>query len=126
MECDITFTELLDRGWRRSGCYIYKPEMETTCCPAYTIRLRAKDFIPSKEQRRVSRRMQRCDITSSLRLFGLRKFYSKYIIAPFPVFVPLFSSFQICLNELSGNMWVPSYLKMGGLNPYQTSSLFCF
>lgn len=53
------YQDLLDRGWRRSGCYLYKPEMETTCCPAYTIRLRAKDFIPSKEQLRVSRRMQR-------------------------------------------------------------------
>lgn len=53
------YQDLLDRGWRRSGCYLYKPEMEMTCCPAYTIRLRAKDFIPSKEQLRVSRKMQR-------------------------------------------------------------------
>ncbi|XAR71936.1 Arginyltransferase [Bertholletia excelsa] len=50
---------LLDRGWRRSGCYLYKPEMERTCCPSYTIRLRASDFIPSKEQTRVSKRMER-------------------------------------------------------------------
>ncbi|XP_057431747.1 arginyl-tRNA--protein transferase 2-like [Lotus japonicus] len=53
------YQALLDRGWRRSGCYIYKPEMERTCCPSYTIRLKASDFIPSKEQLRVSRRMQR-------------------------------------------------------------------
>ncbi|KAH8501428.1 hypothetical protein H0E87_016288 [Populus deltoides] len=33
--------------------------MEKTCCPSYTIRLRAGDFVPSKEQQRVSRRMQR-------------------------------------------------------------------
>ncbi|KAI4306814.1 hypothetical protein L6164_030059 [Bauhinia variegata] len=50
---------LLDRGWRRSGCFLYKPEMERTCCPSYTIRLKASDFVPSKEQQRVSRRMQR-------------------------------------------------------------------
>ncbi|KAL2940632.1 Arginyl-tRNA--protein transferase 1 [Bienertia sinuspersici] len=56
---DVTFTDLLDRGWRRSGCFLYKPEMETTCCPAYTIRLRADAFLPSKEQIRVSKRMQR-------------------------------------------------------------------
>ena len=30
---------LIDRGWRRSGTYIYKPVMEKTCCPLYTIRL---------------------------------------------------------------------------------------
>ncbi|KAM1020227.1 hypothetical protein ACFX13_042228 [Malus domestica] len=53
------YQDLLDRGWRRSGCFLYKPEMERTCCPAYTIRLRVDDFVPSKEQVRVSRRMQR-------------------------------------------------------------------
>ncbi|KAG6665886.1 arginyl-tRNA--protein transferase 2-like isoform X2 [Carya illinoinensis] len=53
------YQDLLDRGWRRSGSFLYKPEMERTCCPSYTIRLRAADFIPSKEQLRVSRRMQR-------------------------------------------------------------------
>ncbi|CAN0909735.1 Arginyl-tRNA--protein transferase 1 [Linum grandiflorum] len=51
--------DLLDQGWRRSGCFLYKPEMERTCCPSYTIRLRANDFVPSKEQQRVSRRLQR-------------------------------------------------------------------
>ncbi|XP_068329451.1 arginyl-tRNA--protein transferase 2-like [Pyrus communis] len=53
------YQDLLDRGWRRSGCFLYKPEMERTCCPAYTIRLRVGDFVPSKEQIRVSGRMQR-------------------------------------------------------------------
>ncbi|GKV28312.1 hypothetical protein SLEP1_g37382 [Rubroshorea leprosula] len=53
------YQDLLDRGWRRSGCFLYKPEMETTCCPSFTIRLKASDFVPSKEQNRVYRRMQR-------------------------------------------------------------------
>ncbi|KAB5544353.1 hypothetical protein DKX38_012465 [Salix brachista] len=53
------YQDLLDRGWRRAGSVLYKPEMEKTCCPSYTIRLRASDFVPSKEQQRVSRRMQR-------------------------------------------------------------------
>ncbi|XWS07651.1 hypothetical protein CRYUN_Cryun41cG0007700 [Craigia yunnanensis] len=53
------YQDLLDRGWRRSGCFLYKPEMERTCCPSYTIRLKASDFVPSKEQLRVYRRMQR-------------------------------------------------------------------
>ncbi|KAL0452741.1 UNVERIFIED_CONTAM: Arginyl-tRNA--protein transferase 1 [Sesamum latifolium] len=53
------YQALLDRGWRRSGCFLYKPDMEKTCCPSYTIRLKASDFVPSKEQSRVSKRMQR-------------------------------------------------------------------
>ncbi|KAI3988908.1 hypothetical protein MKX01_016479 [Papaver californicum] len=53
------YQDLLDRGWRRSGCFLYKPEMDKTCCPAYTIRLKADDFVASKEQLRVSKRMQR-------------------------------------------------------------------
>lgn len=53
------YQALLDRGWRRSGCFLYKPEMDRTCCPAYTIRLKATDFICAKKQDRVLRRMQR-------------------------------------------------------------------
>ncbi|WOH11287.1 hypothetical protein DCAR_0830768 [Daucus carota subsp. sativus] len=53
------YQDLLDRGWRRSGCYLYRPEMDKTCCPQYTIRLKASDFVPSKEQQRVSKQMQR-------------------------------------------------------------------
>ncbi|GKE07564.1 arginyl-tRNA--protein transferase 2-like protein, partial [Tanacetum coccineum] len=53
------YQALLDRGWRRSGCFLYKPEMEKTCCPSYTIRMKAADFVPSKEQVRVSKRMHR-------------------------------------------------------------------
>ncbi|KAL8462967.1 hypothetical protein ACS0TY_033026 [Phlomoides rotata] len=53
------YQALLDRGWRRSGCFLYKPDMEKTCCPSYTIRLKAIDFVPSKEQVRVSKRIQR-------------------------------------------------------------------
>lgn len=39
--------ELLDRGWRRSGRYIYKPDM-ATCCPQYTIRLNSRLFVATK------------------------------------------------------------------------------
>lgn len=54
------FAALIDRGWRRSGSYLYKHEMDKTCCPPYTIRLNASDFVPTKEQQRVSRRLERC------------------------------------------------------------------
>ncbi|KAL1197010.1 Arginyl-tRNA--protein transferase 1 [Cardamine amara subsp. amara] len=53
------YQALIDRGWRRSGCYLYKHEMDKTCCPPYTIRLKATAFVPSKEQQRVSRRLER-------------------------------------------------------------------
>ncbi|KAK3407885.1 hypothetical protein EUGRSUZ_J00226 [Eucalyptus grandis] len=53
------YQDLLDRGWRRSGSFLYKPDMSTTCCPSYTIRLKAADFSPSKEQNRVRKQMER-------------------------------------------------------------------
>ncbi|KZV23817.1 arginyl-tRNA--protein transferase 1 [Dorcoceras hygrometricum] len=69
------YQALLDRGWRRSGCLLYKPEMDKTCCPSYTIRLKASNFLPSKEQIRVSKRMQRfldgkLEVKSSAELIG--------------------------------------------------------
>ncbi|BGO99091.1 Arginyl-tRNA--protein transferase 1 [Rhodotorula toruloides] len=48
-----TYKALLDRGWRRSGCYMYKPDMRNTCCPQYTISLDAGSFKPSRSQRQV-------------------------------------------------------------------------
>ncbi|XP_010423441.1 PREDICTED: arginyl-tRNA--protein transferase 1-like isoform X4 [Camelina sativa] len=53
------YQALIDRGWRRSGTYLYKHEMDKTCCPPYTIRLKASDFVPTKEQQRASRRLER-------------------------------------------------------------------
>ncbi|KMZ58059.1 hypothetical protein ZOSMA_7G00880 [Zostera marina] len=53
------YQELIDRGWRRSGKYVYKPNMENTCCPQYTIRLKADEFVASKEQVRVRKKMKR-------------------------------------------------------------------
>ena len=48
---------LVDRGWRRSGKYCYKPDMSKTCCPAYTIRCRVADFRLSKSQKKVLKTM---------------------------------------------------------------------
>lgn len=36
---------LMNRGWRRSGNYFYKPCMQVTCCPQYTIRLKVRTAI---------------------------------------------------------------------------------
>ncbi|KAK9796651.1 hypothetical protein WJX73_009773 [Symbiochloris irregularis] len=50
---------LMERGWRRSGCYVYHPLNHETCCPQYTIRMEAQAFQPTKEQRRVRRKFDR-------------------------------------------------------------------
>eukprot|EP00118_Oscarella_pearsei_P007208 m.34466 g.34466 ORF g.34466 m.34466 type:complete len:441 (+) comp31984_c0_seq14:808-2130(+) len=50
---------LMDRGWARSGKYVYKPRMKTVCCPAYIIRCEALDFSLSKSQKAVLKKMQR-------------------------------------------------------------------
>nr|XP_045005450.1 arginyl-tRNA--protein transferase 1 isoform X4 [Jaculus jaculus] len=51
------YQDLIDRGWRRSGKYVYKPVMNQTCCPQYTIRCRPLHFQPSKSQKKVLKKM---------------------------------------------------------------------
>ncbi|KAF6207860.1 hypothetical protein GE061_016309 [Apolygus lucorum] len=51
------YQELIDRGWRRSGQYCYKPKMTLTCCPLYTIRCEAMKFKSSKSQKKILKRM---------------------------------------------------------------------
>ncbi|XP_008217190.1 arginyl-tRNA--protein transferase 1 isoform X3 [Nasonia vitripennis] len=51
------YQSLIDRGWRRSGCYCYKPMMKRTCCPHYTIKCDALDFKLSKSQKKILKRM---------------------------------------------------------------------
>lgn len=53
------YQELLDQSWRRSGMFLYRPELEKSCCPAYTIRLKVDSFQKSKEHVRAMCRMQR-------------------------------------------------------------------
>lgn len=51
-----TYQGLIDRGWRRSGTYCYKPIMNVTCCPMYTIRSDTSAFVLSKSQKKVLKR----------------------------------------------------------------------
>jgi arginine-tRNA-protein transferase len=53
------YQELMLKGWRRSGTYLYKPTNFATCCPSYTIRLHVTKFQPTKKQRQVMRKMER-------------------------------------------------------------------
>ncbi|XP_012154419.1 arginyltransferase 1 isoform X3 [Megachile rotundata] len=51
------YQSLIDRGWRRCGSYCYKPTMDQTCCPMYTIKCEALQFKISKSQKKVLKRM---------------------------------------------------------------------
>ncbi|XP_066992523.2 arginyl-tRNA--protein transferase 1 isoform X2 [Anabrus simplex] len=53
------YQDLIDRGWRRSGRYCYKPTMNVTCCPMYTIKCSALEFKLSKSQKKVLKRFHR-------------------------------------------------------------------
>ncbi|XP_066976448.1 arginyl-tRNA--protein transferase 1 isoform X2 [Macrobrachium rosenbergii] len=53
------YQDLIDRGWRRSGKYCYKPTMNRTCCPLYTIRCDASEIRLTKGQKKVLKRVHR-------------------------------------------------------------------
>ncbi|KAL1263614.1 hypothetical protein QQF64_006353, partial [Cirrhinus molitorella] len=53
------YQDLIDRGWRRSGKYVYKPIMNKTCCPQYTIRCHALNFHPSKTHKKTLKKVNK-------------------------------------------------------------------
>ncbi|KAG0646285.1 Arginyl-tRNA-transferase 1 [Hyphodiscus hymeniophilus] len=53
------YQTLLDRGFRRSGTLLYKPDQIAACCPHYTIRLDSDVFHASKDQRQSLNRFNR-------------------------------------------------------------------
>ncbi|KDR83855.1 hypothetical protein GALMADRAFT_236300 [Galerina marginata CBS 339.88] len=53
------YQKMIDRGWRRSGTYCYKPNLKISCCPQYTIKLDATAFKPSRSQRKLLNRWNR-------------------------------------------------------------------
>jgi arginine-tRNA-protein transferase len=53
------YEKMMMVGWRRSGTYLYKPSMSTTCCPSYSIRLNVSRSQYSKSQKLLFRRMKR-------------------------------------------------------------------
>ncbi|XP_026474942.1 arginyl-tRNA--protein transferase 1 [Ctenocephalides felis] len=46
------YQDLIDRGWRRSGKYCYKPIMDESCCKLYTIKCAALNLQLSKSQKK--------------------------------------------------------------------------
>ncbi|KAK4874080.1 hypothetical protein RN001_013440 [Aquatica leii] len=53
------YQNLIDRGWRRSGMYCYKPIMDLTCCPQYTIRCNTLQFKISKSQKKIIKKFNK-------------------------------------------------------------------
>jgi arginine-tRNA-protein transferase len=54
-----TYQQLLNRGWRRSGTLLYKPDQRASCCPHYTIRLDAEAYRPTRDQRQTINRFNK-------------------------------------------------------------------
>eukprot|EP00126_Sphaerothecum_destruens_P000139 Sdes_comp10171_c0_seq1m1785 len=52
------YQEMMERGWRRCGQLLYKPNMENTCCPQYPIRLDPDKLCPSRTQRKTLKRFK--------------------------------------------------------------------
>lgn len=53
------YQDLIDRGWRRCGKYCYKPTMDMTCCPMYTIKCDVLNFKPTKSQKKVIKKFNK-------------------------------------------------------------------
>lgn len=49
---------LLDRGWRRSGVYYYRPAPNLSCCQAFSIRLDTDEYEPRIAHLKVLKRMK--------------------------------------------------------------------
>jgi arginine-tRNA-protein transferase len=50
---------MMDRGWRRCGCYVYKYDLEQSCCQPYTIRLDITEFEISASQKKVLKKFNK-------------------------------------------------------------------
>lgn len=50
------YQDLVDRGFQRSGRYVYRAVMKRTCCPQYVIRMDVTEFTVTKSQRRAIKR----------------------------------------------------------------------
>ena len=53
------YQDLVDRGFQRSGKFVYRPIMKETCCPQYVFRTDVTNFKPNKSQRYAMRKFKR-------------------------------------------------------------------
>ena len=49
----VDYQKMMDRGFRRCGNYVYKYDLEQSCCQPYTIRLDVTEFQISQSQKKV-------------------------------------------------------------------------
>jgi len=50
---------MMDRGWRRCGTYIYKYDLEKSCCQPYTIRVDVGEFQITQSQKKVLKKFNK-------------------------------------------------------------------
>jgi arginyl-tRNA---protein transferase len=55
----VDYQKMMDRGWRRCGCYYYKYDFLNSCCQPYTIRLDTKEYAISHSQKKVMKRFNK-------------------------------------------------------------------
>lgn len=53
------YDEMMLEGWRRCGDYVYKPNLDLSCCRLFTCRLDVSEFKINKKQRKVMRRFRK-------------------------------------------------------------------
>jgi arginine-tRNA-protein transferase len=53
------YERLMFMGWRRCGTYMYKPDLEKSCCKSFTIRLDVDEFKLNKNQRRIMKNFRK-------------------------------------------------------------------
>ena len=52
----VDYQKMMDRGFRRCGTYIYKYDLEQSCCQPYTIRLNVDEWQISQSQKKVEKK----------------------------------------------------------------------
>lgn len=55
----LDYQIMMDIGWRRCGTYVYKYDLEMSCCQPYTIRLDVSEFQISKSQTKVLKKFNK-------------------------------------------------------------------
>ena len=73
------FQDLIEKGFRRSGQYIYKPSCKS-CTACIPIRLSVQKFLSSRSQKRIFKKHQHFDVREVSLAFKQEHFdlYSKY------------------------------------------------
>lgn len=62
-----SYKRLIDRGWRRSGHYLYRPNLVRSCCKLYTIKLDAGNFRVEKKHRQALNKFNKYVLGDSYR-----------------------------------------------------------